>query len=114
MAVRGIPDSLSPTLVAFIKDQEVWGRTHLESDTGENVPWDLLAGSRSHLLVFLEELYRDCGGEEVTCGDLGVSHLGRCPESTLWYDGVNHCVVHGHGFLVTLIGEDNSLEACNF
>ena len=92
----------------------MWGKAHLESDTGEKCSLGPSSRFRSHLLVFLEELYRDCGGEEVTCGDLGVSHLGRCPESTLWYDGVNHCVVHGHGFLVTLIGEDDSLEACNF
>ena len=47
-------------------------------------------------------------------GTLTSPHLGRCPESTLWYDGVNHCVVHGHGFLVMIIGEDDSVEACNF
>lgn len=70
--------------------------------------------SWSPLLVFLEGLYRDCGGEEVTCGSLSVSYLGRCPESALWYGGVNHCVDPGHGYLVALIGEDDSLEACNF
>ena len=85
----------------------MWGKAHLDSHTGEKCSLGPSSWSWSHLFVFLEELYRDCGGEEVTCGDLGVSHLGRCPESTLWYDGVNHCVVHGHGFLVTLIVEDD-------
>ena len=64
--------------------------------------------SWSPLLVFLEGLYRDCGGEEVTCGSLSVSYLGRCPESALWYGGIDH------GYLVSLIGEDDCLEACNF
>ena len=32
--------------------------------------------SWSPLLVFLEGLYRDCGGEEVTCGSLSVSFFG--------------------------------------
>ena len=70
--------------------------------------------SWSHLLFILQELNRDCGGEEVTRGSLGISYLGRCPESALWYGGVNHCVDPGHGYLVALIGEDDSLEACNF
>ena len=47
-------------------------------------------------------------------GGLSVSYLSRCPESALWYDRVNHCVVHGHGYLVTLIGEGDGLEACYF